>query len=582
MTEPTRATQPLAELLLALFVEHGVDTFVVAPGSRSAPITLAAARNPNIRLRLVYDERSAAYTALGMAQQIGGPVGVICSSGTAALNFAPAVAEAYYQRVPLILLTADRPPEWIDQSDNQAIRQNGLYEPHVRGSFTLPVDDGQAATRWHAARIVADAISLARSFLPGPVHINIPLREPLYRPVQPAIPAGDRLRRAPILSVAEPKTPDFTAQMLAMSWQIQPRKLIIAGQLRLDNRLRAALIEVLADPSVALVADVTSNLGGHDPSRGWEAAIQSRNDGAIGALLPTLAVWIGGQVTSKRIKDMLRQSPPMEFWRVDPERPAADAFQLNTMVIPVEPATFFELLVEHKQAAFAMFGEKYAAAWSRACTSALRTVHSMLDEAPFGELAAAQMLLNALPEDAHLQIGNSMPIRLVNLLGFDEASAPARVDANRGTSGIDGTVSTAVGAAAQMPDHLTTLLVGDLGFFYDRNGLWQSDLPPNLRIVLLNNHGGGIFDVIDGPDTLLEEERREWFLTPQPLTARRTAEDFGIAYIKVSTREEFACALDTFFAPGDRPALIEVETDMAANSATWRKVMAALRAREQG
>ena len=170
---------------------------------------------------------------------------------------------------------------------------------------------------------------------------------------------------------------------------------------------------------------------------------------------------------------------------------------------------------------------------------------------------------------ALLQSGNSMPIRYVNLLGIQPGHFPATINGNRGTSGIDGTVSTTVGAALATPA-LPTLLVGDLGFFYDRNGLWHAHVPPNLRIVVLNNHGGGIFDIIDGPNRLPAEQRTAYFLTPQPLTARRTAADHGLAYFHAATQRALAPALPDFFAAAG-PALLEVETDMAINTAVYRE-----------
>jgi 2-succinyl-5-enolpyruvyl-6-hydroxy-3-cyclohexene-1-carboxylate synthase len=201
----------------------------------------------------------------------------------------------------------------------------------------------------------------------------------------------------------------------------------------------------------------------------------------------------------------------------------------------------------------------------------------LLATQPFGEFAAVQQVLAALPRGTHLQLGNSMVIRYANFVGFPPAypaHPPSRIDSNRGTSGIDGTVSTAVGAALADVKTLTLLIVGDLGFFYDRNGLWHAHLPPNLRIVLLNNHGGGIFDIIDGPDRLAETVRRPYFLTPQPLTAARTAADFGLRYWQVDSEPALAAALPDFFAANAGPALLEVETEMAVN----RQVFQAFRA----
>jgi 2-succinyl-5-enolpyruvyl-6-hydroxy-3-cyclohexene-1-carboxylate synthase len=290
---------------------------------------------------------------------------------------------------------------------------------------------------------------------------------------------------------------------------------------------------------------------------------------------------------------MLRQHPPRHFWRVDPDLPAADAFQANTAIIPLEGSALLGQLANHlderahapivvqngsNASARVESDTHFADAWASASASAAECIASAIDTAPFGELKATHNILSNLPAGSRLQVGNSMPIRLVNLLATDAEHLPVRIDANRGTSGIDGTVSTAVGAA-HVSKEIVTLLVGDLGFFYDRNGLWQSPLPANLRIVLLNNHGGGIFDVIEGPNTLSAHERSAWFLTPNALSARRTAEDHGLRYWHVSDSASLDAALEDFFAAEDSPALLEIETDMATNSDAWRALQGILRTR---
>jgi 2-succinyl-5-enolpyruvyl-6-hydroxy-3-cyclohexene-1-carboxylate synthase len=221
----------------------------------------------------------------------------------------------------------------------------------------------------------------------------------------------------------------------------------------------------------------------------------------------------------------------------------------------------------------------YAQHWRQLDSQARQQLFRLLEAAPFGEFRAVQQVLDALPPQSHLQIGNSMPIRYANFIGIHPGRAPIIVNANRGTSGIDGCVSTAVGAA-WTTSALTTLIVGDLAFFYDRNGLWQRALPPNLRIVLLNNHGGGIFDIIEGPNRLDTETRTDYFLTPQPLTARNTAHDHGLRYFHAAGDAALQAALPTFFADTGDPALLEIETALDTNRAlfqAFRTMVAGLR-----
>lgn len=575
--------QALLHALARLCAAQGLTDFIIAPGSRSAPLTAALAQQPGLRCRVVYDERAAGHIALGLAQQSGRPVGLVCTSGTAALNLAPALAEAFYQQVPLLALTADRPPEWVDQQDNQAIHQRRLYEPHVRGSFELPVDYGHPDAAWHAQRVMQEAIERAVWPLPGPVHVNVPLREPLYPGLarsetgqsereetgqsEGAMPLSRSFSRT--LLPARPQLSEPAWDALLAAWRLATRKLLVAGMVPRDDRLRQALGELSTRPDVAVIADVTANLFPEGtPLHHGDAILGTQDAATRRALQPDLVISFGGPVTSKYVKQFLRGLPPHPHWRLQPAGDAPDTYQTVTHVLPMQPDDFFVELARRTTSLPQPSG--YAAHWQRLERSAGQRIDRFLGQAEFGEFQAVGRVLHALPTGSRLQVGNSMPIRYANLIGHAGGSALHSVHSNRGVSGIDGAVSTAVGAALAS-DALTTLVVGDLGFFYDRNGLWHDFVPANLRIVLLNNHGGGIFDIIDGPDRLPAELRRAYFLTPQPLTAERTAADHGLDYQRVADAASLERALATFFQPSPRPALLEIETDMAANSQVFRQ-----------
>ncbi len=566
----TEGVFPLVELAIQVCVAKGMREFVVAPGSRSAPITVALAHHPDLSVRVVYDERSAGYMALGMAQQLRRPVGLVCTSGTAAVNFGPAVVEAFYQQIPLLVLTADRPPEWIDQQDNQAIHQVGMYAPHIRCNAVLPIDDGHESTRWHAVRLVGEALDAAQGPQPGPVHINVPLREPLYPPpnyqhdFNRPITTAERVSSHSILTKS-------AWQPLLTQWKNARRKLIVVGMTPTDSMLHAALLRLQADPSVVVFADITANCWPHAaPLVHADVALGTRDPASLDALAPDLVVYIGGQVTSKYLKALLRSHPPQHLWRIQPAGAAPDTYQRTTQLIHMAPATFLDELAKRVSVSAAASTHcDYAQNWRALHTQARQSLFRLLNNEPFGEFRAVQLVLNALPGGGLLQLGNSMPIRYANFAGISPEHAPFQVNANRGTSGIDGCVSTAVGAASTTLA-LTTLIVGDLAFFYDRNGLWQRALPPNLRIVLLNNHGGGIFDIIDGPNRLDADTRTTYFLTPQPLSARRTALDHGLRYHYAAHEEDLLAALPAFFAQSGAAALLEVETEMAVNQQVFQ------------
>lgn len=566
---------PLVELAIQVCVARGVREFVVSPGSRSAPLTIALAHHPDIRVRVVYDERAAGYVALGMAQQLRRPVGLVCTSGTAAMNFGPAVVEAFYQQIPLLVFTADRPPEWIDQQDNQAIHQTGLYAAHVRYQATLPQAD-HADAQWHVVRLMGEALDAAAGLTPGPVHINVPLREPLYPP--PGYRHDfQRAVRIPAMTATRPVLAENAWPVLLEQWQNAPRKLIVAGMMAPDATLHTALVRLQADPGVAVFADITANCWPHAaPLTHADVALGARDAATLAALAPDLVIYLGGQVTSKYLKQLLRSHPPQQLWRVQPAGVAPDTYQATTALLHMAPADFLHELAT-RATPTAMSG--YAQNWHRIDNQARQQLFRLLEAAPFGEFSAVQQVLDALPPQSHLQIGNSMPIRYANFAGVNRDHAPITVNANRGTSGIDGCVSTAVGAA-WTTSALTTLIVGDLAFFYDRNGLWQRALPPNLRIVLLNNHGGGIFDIIEGPNRLDTATRTDYFLTPQPLTARNTAHDHGLRYFHAADAATLQAALPAFFADSGGPALLEIETALDTNRAlfqAFRTMVAELR-----
>lgn len=556
----TSADRPAIDNIAEICARLGVRHFIIAPGSRSAPLTVALARHPEITTRVVPDERCAGYIALGLAQQLGSPVGMVCTSGTAALNFAPAVTEAFYQGIPLLVLTADRPPEWIDQQDNQSIHQRDLYAPHVRASDELPVETSHPDAHWQTERTIAQAIHTCQGLMPGPVHINVPLREPLYPPAGTPTVYSQDIKLIHRLE-ARPQLDESSWRHLIHTWQQTSRRLVVAGMYPPDPALSQALHELQTDPDVAVIADITSNLYPHGtPLYHSDMILGSQRAATVRQLVPDLLITYGGPLVSKYIKQVLRRQKPRTHWHIQPEGAAPDTFQSLTQVIPMLPGDFFQALCQ--RIAFPS-GTAYQAAWQYFEQQAQRQLDRFLSQAAFGEFVATRHVMCALPAQSRLQLGNSMPIRYANLIAY--TGNPLIVNANRGTSGIDGTVSTAVGAALATTD-MTTLITGDLAFFYDRNALWHAHVPNNLRIVLLNNHGGGIFDILDGPGHLQPHETTTYFLTPQPLTARRTAEDHGLDYFSVTDAAVLQAVLPEFFAPRARAAILEIATDMATNT----------------
>ncbi len=555
--------------LAEICARQGVEHIIVSPGSRSAPLTVAFARHPKLRCRVVMDERAAGFIALGMAQQTGRPVGLVCTSGTAPLNYAPAVTEAFFQQIPLLVFTADRPPEWIDQQDNQTTHQHNIYGSHSRANFELPVDYRDATARWHAERLMSEAINQTQWPIPGPVHINAPFREPLYPDPALQLSADPKLKTITLTKTEATLAPEAW-QALAETWQQAQRKLVIAGLTYPDSALSEALNELQQDPSVTVISDIASNLHqGGTTVHHADMILGTKSETDRQALAPDLVVSFGGPVVSKYLKLFLRAQRPTTHWYLDPGGQTIDTFQALTEIISIQASTFFKQLQQHVTG-----GETptdYQTAWRQLDEQATALLPQFFEETSFSEFHAVKQVMSALPADSLLQLGNSMPIRYASFVGMGpEAVAEGiRVNSNRGTSGIDGTVSTTVGAALTT-EAITTLITGDLAFFYDRNGLWHNHVPPNLRIVLLNNGGGGIFKLINGPNNLAEDELHEFFFTPQSLNAKNTAQDHNLAYFTANTADELHAQLPDFFNQ-QGAAILEIFTDVEVNTEVFEQ-----------
>ena len=551
----------------------GVTEVLLSPGSRCAPLTLAFVRHPRTRTRTVSDERSAAFIALGIALTTGRAAALVCTSGTASLNYAPAIAEAFYQQVPLVIFTADRPPEWIDQQDGQTIRQQDVYGRHVKKSFAFPADLTHPDANWYATRMISEAIMEAHAFPPGPVHVNVPLREPFYPT------AGEQVSFDPQVKVIEEVQNKYAlnrevAGDLNRKMASFPKVLVVAGQQGFSPDLLESLDAFSRTTGAVVVGDIISNT--HPlPStlRYHDVTLSLPHKQLLEQLQPDLLLTFGKSILSKNLKQYLRAYPPQEHWHVQPAGAVADTFQSLSRIIRVAPASFFETMATHAPpSAPPSATGAYANHWNAAEQHAAAFLTGFFKTAPFNEFSAFRLVMRHLPQLSNLHLANSMAVRYANLIGL-ESRHRIMVFANRGTSGIDGSTSTAVGTALSSPLP-TTLLTGDMAFFYDRNGLWHNYLPPHLRIVVFNNHGGGIFRLIEGPGQ--QPELDEYFETHQPLSAEQTARDFGMRYLACSSLEQIQQAMPAVFAPAGQPSILEIMTDSRENTAFFKEYKSAL------
>lgn len=535
---------------------HGIENVVICPGSRSAALTLAFVRNKKFRTQVITDERSAAFIALGLAQASGKPSVLICTSGTAALNFSPAVAEAYFQGVPLLVLTADRPPEWINQHDGQTIFQQNIYGKHIVKSYDFPVDYTHPDAVWMIERQVHEALAFTSR---GPVHINVPVREPFY-PGEGEVYNGE-FRPVSYLTGTSVLGENAWASLMEV-WG-QARSILIAVGQNQEN-LDAALEILAGDSRVHILADVISNaairnkITSHDIFLGKAATLAP----------PDLLITCGKSFISKPLKQFFRKNKPAFHWHVEERTELTDPLQSITLKITV-PAGYFmqELAGRNAGKVYSLTGRRD---WESLEVQARTYVARFLEECPFGELKATAMLFQHLAPGDVLHLGNSMPVRYANLLG-SLLPQGVKVFSNRGTSGIEGVVSTAVGQALAGSGRVHCV-VGDVSFFYDSNALFSvraETRPENLSVYLIQNGGGNIFRIIEGPGK--QEELESCFLTDQGRTAEGLAREAGYRYTAVRSEADLENALKN---KEGRSALFEIYTDGVRDSGLFQQFKA--------
>jgi 2-succinyl-5-enolpyruvyl-6-hydroxy-3-cyclohexene-1-carboxylate synthase len=511
-------------------VDGGITDVIVCPGSRSTPLALATRAHPRLAVRVLLDERSAGFFALGLARTSRRPVAVVVTSGTAVANLLPAVVEASHARVPIVLLTADRPPDLRDRGAPQTIDQNRIYGGHVRWFAELPLLDGAAETRRHVRSVIDRAVATARSGPAGPVHLNLPFREPLVPtsalgPVDPPDGTTDPAGSISSTSVIAGRAglDDGQVTDLARRLRAAERGLIIAGP-QDDTALPVAVARLAASIGYPIVADPLSGLrtGPHDRSHVIGHADHLVRTGPWrDDHLPDLVLRFGAAPTSKPLVGVLADRRPAQIV-VDGDRGWSDPAVIPTTFVHAEAASTAGLLADAIGTSAVDGRSDWLAAWLEADRCAAAALESWLDEVvargePF-EGQPYPILGELLPDGALLWVGNSMPVRDLDAF-LPIGSRAIRPMSNRGASGIDGVVSTALGSAAASVGQVV-LVVGDLSFLHDLNALVAARLHDlTATIVVVDNDGGGIFSFLpqagtDSPEVGLPEHYEELFGTP--------------------------------------------------------------------
>lgn len=543
--------------LVEICAQKGLKHVVISPGSRNAPLTISFNRHPNFKCHSVVDERCAAFFAMGLAQQLKEPVIICCTSGSAALNYAPAIVEAYYQKIPLLVLTADRPPEWIDQMDGQTIRQSDIYSNYIKKSFDFPVDTDNDENRWYAQRIANEAVELSQFPEPGPVHINIPFREPLYETKDYK---GETLPKLFNTTKTLLELPKSEIESLKTEWASYQKILVITGLLHPNEELNSILEQLSKSKNVAILTETTSNVFGEKFNRSIDRLIVGI-EGEEEKYRPNLLVTLGGPVVSKKVKAFLRSNQPDTHWHINASNDFVDTYQSLTKLIPLSP----EKILSHVKSPEK--DSNYREAWLSKDSALQKVYNEFVKTIDFCDLKAFDSIFNAIPKNSQLQLANSTVVRYSNL--YDQiAQRNIKCFSNRGTSGIDGTLSTAVGAAKANPNEIVTVITGDLSFFYDSNALWITPLPNNLKIILINNQGGSIFRIIDGPSKI--EELEPFFEVKHDLNAENIAKTFGVEYHFTSNNDDLNMILKKVYNSSSS-VLLEVYTDNEENPEVLKK-----------
>lgn len=568
---------PLAQTVIELCKAHKIEHIVISPGSRNAPLIIGFSNDPYFKCYSIVDERCAAFFALGIAQQIQHPVALVCTSGSALLNYYPAVSEAFYSDIPLVVLSSDRPKNLIGIGDGQTINQNEVFANHILSStnlkldlkdvYKIPEDDDipifknledklerilglqQDIQTYNETEI--NTTLFKAKYKSGPVHINIPFDEPLYEMVNEL-----SVKVKPLKLDNKPKrADDFEIKQCLDDWNGATKKMILVG-VNQPNTIRPKWLEELAnDNSVIVFTETTSNLHHDEFFPSIDKIIATLDDEEFKKLQPDILITFGGMIISKKIKAFLRKYQPKEHWHID-EKTANDTFFCLQKHIKTTPNTFFHLflpkITHHVKSNYKQY-------WNQVKLNRNIKHQEYLKHIPFSDLKAFELVLKSLPDNTILQLSNSSTVRYVQLFDLNKT---LDVYCNRGTSGIDGSTSTAIGCAV-VKNRQTIFITGDLSFFYDSNALWNRYIPKNFRIILINNQGGGIFRILPGHKN--SENFDYFFETKHELTAKQLCNMYNIDYASASEVKQLKLKLKTFYSESDQPKLLEIFTPRLKN-----------------
>lgn len=470
--------------LIELLIKSKIKDFIISPGSRNAPLINELVHRNNVNLYSIPDERSAGFYALGMSLKTKRPTVVICTSGSALLNFLPAVSEAYYQNIPLIVISADRPYFRIDKGEGQTIRQRGAYSNFIRAEINIPLDD-EVSDYDELGKKIASVIQLSQIPAPGPVHFNIEFDEPLYNSIKNYNSESINIDIKHLKSDINKTSLKEYIKLFDQANKI----MILCGQMDKNEALEVVLNQFSAIQNTVILAESTANLTGENIIPSIDKTILTFGEDNPD-FAPDLLITLGDAIISKIIKRYLRKAKPVHHWHIHPNGVFRDTYDVLSHKIDENPEVFLSALLPLINNNESNFQE----IWLKQYSSAIQSHEVYLKDAPYSDLKVFEYLFNNIPSAASTHVSNSSPIRYQQLF---EPKRALLTYSNRGTSGIDGCLSTSSGFALKN-DADTWLITGDISFLYDSNA-WWNNYNPNLKVILINNGGGGIFRILPGP-----------------------------------------------------------------------------------
>ncbi len=542
------STKKSVQYLHKFCKDLAIQSWVFSPGSRNAPLTLTFCNDEYFNCTSIVDERSAAFIAMGKALAIQKCVAMSCTSGSAALNYAPAIAEAFYQKIPLLIVTSDRPQKWIGNGEGQSINQVGVFRNYIVSSYHINETDTEEEIIEVFEKLAVDL----NNGIKGPIHLNLAFDEPLY----------DSIDENPVeINFYEEQKPidtEIDFEKLSKEWNHYENIMILCGQNVKDEKLEVQLKYINDDSRVIVLTESLSNLNDFKYVNCIDRTLSKVDDD--NELKPQLVVTIGEAIVSKKIKHYLRNISELSHWHISENGESMDIFEkLDRVIVSKVDCFFRELIKRIDFDSVSLFKSK----WQQCSFLAEENHNQFLGSVAWSDLKVFSILHELIPDGISLHVGNSSPIRYMQLFN---AIATINVYGNRGVSGIDGCTSTALGFSSESETH-NLLIVGDLSFVYDVNAFWNQIIKDNLKIIVINNGGGGIFRIIPGPATTNQLDSR--FEVGNSAQVSKLCEAYGVDYLNACNENELESSFINLMNKKEL-GVLEVFTPNDVNASTLK------------